>query len=154
MSIESWTKLIDTEDLCSQKLMAHFCAILLLLRPNYPKLQDGNIEREPLPALTTWIRQLSSNIVRLSQFQHPRLSKAHSMDSDMFESDSGYSASASPNSSASTGSTGFTHNFVPLQIANECDLRSQMSAWSSSYSSGLLTPDDPMDCNALTQHSI
>jgi len=119
MPIESWNNLINTDNLCAQKLLAHFCALLLLLRPVYPKLQYGNIERESLPALITWIRQLSDNIARLSELQIPRSSETSSTDLGASDSDSGYNDDASPNSSGSTRSAGFAYDFVPLQVAKE-----------------------------------
>lgn len=121
MPIESWTDLMNTDNICAQKLLAHFCALLLLLRPVYPELQFSNIARQPLPALTAWIRQLTDNIARLSELQTPRLSDANSTDLGTSGLGCGYNVDASPNSSASTCSAGFAYDFVPLQIANECD---------------------------------
>ena len=121
MPIELWTDFVMTENICAQKLLAHFCALLLLLRPIYPKLQYGDVAREPLPALITWIRQLSDNIARLSELQTRRLSEAKSTDLGAADSDSACDVDASPNSSVSTCSAGFAYEFVPLQIANECD---------------------------------
>ena len=122
MPNEAWADFIAIDNVCAQKLLAHFCALQLLLRPVFPKVRHGSIGREPLPAMTTWIRQLSDNIARLSELHTPISLETNATILGRSDSDSAYKADVSPKSSSSSSNTSSVYDFVPLQIANQWDL--------------------------------
>ena len=121
MPLKSWNSFINSDNICSQKLLAHFCAMLLLLRSIYPRVQNGNITKEPFPALTTWIRLLTDNIIRLSKLEASTSSDTCSVDLGTSDSGCEFDIDTNPTRSSSTFDSSFAQNFVPLQIANEYD---------------------------------
>lgn len=114
--MQAWNSLIDTNNICAQKLLAHFSALQLLLRPVYPRMENKENATEPLRALNAWIRQLSDNIARLSEAQTRASSDAAFGD---YRSSQSYSNGANPASSDDTRSAHVRYHFVPLQVANE-----------------------------------
>ena len=121
MSSESWIDFIDPNNITAQKLLAHFFALLLLIRSTYPRLHHGEIMRDALPALTDWVRQLSENIERLLETQNPAPLEIDLPELGLSDTDSDYLASTTPNTIASASSAGFKSSFTPLQVADTVD---------------------------------